>query len=142
MKAGREHHANSLIDVVGAVIVRDGTVLAARRGHGKALEGMWEFPGGKVEANEAHRSALKREILEELGCDITIGDHIVTTTHPYEFGTVRLSTYYAVLEKGLPRPLEHASLRWMEISSLMELDWAPADVPAVRRVISQSQALR
>lgn len=142
MKARSPHHANKLVDVVGAVIVRDGTVLAARRGHGKALEGMWEFPGGKVEANETRRSALKREILEELGCHIALGDHIVTTSHAYEFATVRLSTYYAVLERGLPELSEHSALRWMAISSLMELDWAPADVPAVRKVMSHSPASR
>ncbi|WP_313354180.1 (deoxy)nucleoside triphosphate pyrophosphohydrolase [Microbacterium sp.] len=131
-----------LIDVVGAVITRDGTVLAAQRGPDKALEGMWEFPGGKVEANETYPTALKREILEELGCDITVGRHIVTTTHPYEFGTVRLATYYAVLENGLPQRSEHTALRWVEISRLMELDWAPADLPAVSKVISQSQSMR
>ncbi|GAA2896517.1 (deoxy)nucleoside triphosphate pyrophosphohydrolase [Microbacterium esteraromaticum] len=142
MNARSPHHASGLIDVVGAVIARDSTVLAARRGHGRALEGMWEFPGGKVETNETHRSALEREILEELGCGITIGDHIVTTTHAYPFGAVRLSTYYAVVEQGRPRPSEHAALQWVEISRLMELNWAPADVPAVRKVISQSQASR
>lgn len=103
---------------------------------------MWEFPGGKVEANETYPTALKREILEELGCDITVGRHIVTTTHPYEFGTVRLATYYAVLENGLPQRSEHTALRWVEISRLMELDWAPADLPAVSKVISQSQSMR
>ncbi|MGX1793748.1 (deoxy)nucleoside triphosphate pyrophosphohydrolase [Microbacterium sp. NPDC055312] len=142
MKARSQHHSSGPIDVVGAVITRDGTVLTAQRGPGKALEGMWEFPGGKVEANETQRSALKREILEELGCDITIGDHIVTTTHLYEFGTVRLATYYAVLENGLPRRSEHTALRWVEISRLTELVWAPADLPAVSKVISQSQSMR
>lgn len=141
MKARAQHHSGRLIDVVGAVITRDGTVLAAQRGPGKALEGMWEFPGGKVETDETHPAALKREILEELGCDITVGRHIVTTTHPYEFGTVRLATYYAALEKGLPRRSEHTAIRWVEISMLMELDWAPADLPAVRKVISQSQSM-
>ncbi|MFJ4045777.1 (deoxy)nucleoside triphosphate pyrophosphohydrolase [Microbacterium sp. NPDC089987] len=141
MQARFQQQSSGFIDVVGAVITRSGTVLAAQRGPGKALQGMWEFPGGKVEADETHHAALKREILEELGCGITIGDHIATTTHPYDFGAVRLSTYYAVLEKGLPRPSEHAALNWVEISRLTELDWAPADVPAVRKVLSDWQAM-
>ncbi len=68
------------IDVVGAVIVNDGLVLCAQRGPHGTLAGLWEFPGGKIEPDETARDALEREIAEELGCDVEVGNE-VTTTH-------------------------------------------------------------
>ena len=67
---------DKLIDVVGAAIVRDGKVLCARRGNGKSLAGYWEFPGGKVKPGESRREALRREIEEELLCEVTIADEV------------------------------------------------------------------
>lgn len=64
------------IDVVGAVFLRDGTVFAARRGPGKAMAGMWEFPGGKIESCESPEHALARELREELLIDAQVGDHL------------------------------------------------------------------
>lgn len=124
------------IHVVGAIIVRDGAVLCAQRGEGMALPGMWEFPGGKVERGESEPAALIREIAEELLCTIKVGSHVDTTTHSYDFGDVRLSTYCATLIDGEPQATEHAALRWVAASDLWELDWAPADMPAVERVVS------
>ncbi len=127
--------AKRRIDVVGAVIVAGDLVLAARRGAGMALAGTWEFPGGKVERGESPRHALRRELLEELRCTVEVGAHVETTEHEYEFGVVVLSTYYCTLVDGVPQPTEHAELRWMPVAQLAELDWAPADVPAVQRVM-------
>ena len=123
------------IDVVGAVLVRDDTVLAAQRGPTMALAGLWEFPGGKIEADETPQEALARELHEELLCTATIGDHVETTSYTYDFGTVTLTTYFATLEDGEPRATEHAELRWIPVADLRSVDWAPADVPAVERVI-------
>jgi len=123
------------IDVVGAVLVRDNTVLAAQRGPTMALAGLWEFPGGKIEADETPQEALARELHEELLCTATIGDHVETTSYTYDFGTVTLTTYFATLEDGEPRATEHAELRWIPVADLRSVDWAPADVPAVERVI-------
>ena len=68
------------INVVGAVIVRDGLILCAQRGPGGNLAGMWEFPGGKIEPGESPRDALVREIDEELRCEVVVGDEVTTTT--------------------------------------------------------------
>ena len=119
------------VDVVGAVIVRDGLVLCAQRGPNRALAGLWEFPGGKVEHGEAPEVALAREILEELDCIIEVGDRVATTSHAYEFGTVSLTTYWAEITDGAPVASEHAGLRWIPAADIGILDWAPADVPAV-----------
>lgn len=122
------------IDVVGAVMLRNGTVLCAQRGPRGALAGMWEFPGGKIEPGESPRAALKREIGEELECVVAVGDELTTTTHTYDFGDVTLTTFWCEILSGTPKVTEHSSLRWLPPSELWELNWAPADVPAVKLI--------
>lgn len=126
------------IDVVGAVIVRDGRVLCARRGPDAELGGMWEFPGGKVEPGESPRDALVREIAEELGCRISIGEEVTTSTHAYDFAHIALTTYWCDLASGEPVPSEHAELRWLASNELDRLTWAPADLPTVQILRSQT----
>jgi 8-oxo-dGTP diphosphatase len=123
------------VQVVGGAIVdsleRPTMLLAARRTAPPAFAGLWEFPGGKVEPDEAPRDALRREIREELGCTISVGEHLTTTTHEYAAATVALSTYRCELVAGIPRPHEHTQLAWLAPADLDQLRWAPADVPAV-----------
>ncbi|WP_341800399.1 (deoxy)nucleoside triphosphate pyrophosphohydrolase [Microbacterium ulmi] len=121
---------------MGAVIVSDERVLAAKRGSSGSLPNMWEFPGGKVEDGESPQEALAREISEELLVDIRVGEEILTTIHDYEFGVVTLTTYYCKLRCGTPQRTEHAALRWLTPDELSSVEWAPADVPAVERVRS------
>src|SRR5699024_10474848 len=80
------------INVVGAVIVKDGEILCAQRGDGGSLAGMWEFPGGKIEPGETPQGALQREIDEELRCEVRVGEHVETTAYDYDFGVVTLTT--------------------------------------------------
>ncbi len=119
------------IHVVGAVIVSDGLVLCAQRGAEGSLAGLWEFPGGKIEASETGREALEREIAEELTCVVAVGDKVTTTRHEYDFGVVTLTTFYCRLLDGSPQLSEHASIKWLAPSELDKLEWAPADIPAV-----------
>lgn len=122
------------IDVVGAVIHRERRVLCARRGTKGALAGLWEFPGGKIEAGESARGALQREISEELRCDIAVGETVTTTRHEYDFAVVTLTTFWCTLLSGVPQLTEHAEVRWAGADELCDLEWAPADVPAVRLI--------
>ncbi len=122
------------LSVVGAVIVRDGTILCAQRGPSGALPGLWEFPGGKVEADETAREALHREIVEELRCAVLVGDAVTSTTHEYDFAVVTLDTYYCELVEGEPELSEHADVVWLAPDDLGSLDWAPADIPAVELI--------
>jgi 8-oxo-dGTP diphosphatase len=123
------------IDVVGAVMLRKGSILCAQRGPLGALAGLWEFPGGKIEHGESPRAALEREIGEELECVIAVGDELTTTTHAYEFGDVTLTTFWCVILSGTPKLTEHSSVRWLPPGDLGALNWAPADIPAVQLIV-------
>ena len=123
------------IDVVGAVIIRDGLVYCVQRGPGGSLPGMWEFPGGKIESGEDEVTALTREIQEELLCQVKVGKKVTTTAHDYDFGTIRLTTYFCDLIAGEPSLTEHAAELWLQPDQLTDLIWAPADVPAVEDVV-------
>ncbi len=119
--------------VVGAAIVRDGRLLAARRSAPPELAGGWELPGGKVEPDESEPEALARECREELGVEVAPGARV-----PGEWvlrpGLV-LRVYLAELVAGEPAPLEdHDELRWLDAGELLDVDWLPADLPAVLAV--------
>lgn len=124
------------IEVVGAVVVREGRVLCAQRGPGGSLAGKWEFPGGKVEPGEAPVAALEREIAEELRCDVAVGEPVATTRYDDGRVVVVLTTFWCTLATGTPQLTEHAELRWVAPGELGDLDWAPADVPAVEAVVT------
>jgi 8-oxo-dGTP diphosphatase len=113
------------VAVVGAAIVRDGRVLAARRMRPAALVGGWEFPGGKVEAGEQETDALVRECHEELGVPVRVGARLGATVD----GSIRLVLYAARLAAGPePRPLEdHDELRWLGADDLDTVAWLPVD---------------
>lgn len=122
--------------MVAAVIVRGGLILAAKRGPQMSLSGFWEFPGGKIENGESPKAALLRELKEELLCDAEIGTHIDTTAYEYDFAIVNLATYYAKIISGDPVLTEHEEVRWLAPGKLLEIEWAPADIPAVRKIMS------
>lgn len=128
------------IPVVGAVIVREGRILCARRAPGGAAGGLWEFPGGKIEPGETPREALVREIAEELCCQIVVGAEVATTTHADDVADVTLTTFRCELVSGEPVLTEHTEIRWLAPADLTSLDWAPADVPAVEILMSAGSA--
>lgn len=128
------------IHVVGAVIERDGRILCAQRGPGGETGGLWEFPGGKVEPGEMPRTALEREIREELHCEVEVGEEVTTTRHDYGFGAVILTTFRCRLVSGTPELTEHAAVEWRTPDTLADLVWAPADVPAVDLLGSRHRA--
>lgn len=125
------------INVVGAVIIKDGLILCAQRGFQTSLPGLWEFPGGKIEASETPREALAREIREELLADIIVGDEVTSTTHEYPFGEITLTTFYCDLQSGDLTLTEHEAVRWLPATDLNVLEWAPADVPAVQLILKR-----
>ena len=129
------------IHVVGAVITDNGKILCAQRGFEKALPGLWEFPGGKIEQDETPEEALQREIQEEMHCNIEIGEQVEHTIHEYDFGIVHLTTFYCQLTKGTPVLTEHMAIEWLKPDELENLEWAPADIPAIEKLARNYKAL-
>lgn len=113
--------------VVGAAILRDGAVLAARRTAPAEVAGRWEFPGGKVEPGESPDEALVREVGEELGCRIEVTSWLPGAA---EIGsTHELRVACSMLTGGEPAPIEHDSIRWVTAAELDDVDWLDPDRP-------------
>jgi 8-oxo-dGTP diphosphatase len=124
-----------VLHVVCAVIVQDNQVLCALRSEQMSAPLLWEFPGGKVEAQEEHEQALVRELREELNVDVNVLSFIITSIHPLsETKILHLHAYHCSIAHGIPEAKEHAELRWMKPYELSQLHWAPADIPIVRKV--------
>ncbi|WP_369960572.1 (deoxy)nucleoside triphosphate pyrophosphohydrolase [Leifsonia sp. EB34] len=116
------------LQVVAAVIVRDGAVLACRRAPHKDAAGRWEFPGGKVEPGETPEAALARELREELGVQVRVGSLLDRSTT----GAVDLAGYATTLSGEAPvASTDHDALEWRGTDDLAGLDWADADRPLV-----------
>ena len=116
-----------IIEVVAAVIRRDGRILITQRLDDVHLAGLWEFPGGKVEAGESLEAALRREIQEELGIGIVVVDEFHTVEHDYPGKSVRLHFFNCVIEQGEPVSLGVADLRWVLPAELSQFEFPPAD---------------
>ncbi|MEB7436862.1 (deoxy)nucleoside triphosphate pyrophosphohydrolase [Mammaliicoccus sciuri] len=125
------------IEVVGAIIFNDDKVLCAQRNENMSLPLMWEFPGGKIEKDESEIEALKREISEEMLCDLEVGDKVTSTSYEYHFGIVNLHTYKCKLKEKMPTLTEHKSIQWLDVKDLETLEWAPADIPAVKIIVDE-----
>lgn len=127
---------SAVIDVVAAVIERDGRYLACRRAPGKADAGRWEFPGGKVEPGEAPADALVREIREELDAAITVTGGLVVAEA--SGAPIRLICLHARLDGPAPvASTDHDELRWVAASDLASLHWAEPDWPAVHLLVAR-----
>ncbi|MDK7742836.1 (deoxy)nucleoside triphosphate pyrophosphohydrolase [Helcobacillus massiliensis] len=126
------HRPEPLV-VVAAAIQRNGAFLCARKAPGTANAGLWEFPGGKVDPGETDAAALIREIREELGCSITVGDRVSATVTPGRRRAVELRVYTCALTGDAPTSsTDHDAMQWVHPSDLPHLAWAPADLDAVR----------
>ncbi len=121
------------IEVVAAVIERGGRILIARRPRSLHLAGLWEFPGGKPKPGETPQQALRREIAEELGAAVTVGELLETVEWAYPDKRVRLSFYRCAIV-GEPRPLEGQEIAWVMPAELDRYQFPPADASLIGRL--------
>jgi 8-oxo-dGTP diphosphatase len=128
-----------LVKVVAAIIENENNeVLCALRSPNMSIPNMWEFPGGKVEANEDIYTALEREIDEELDCKVRTTKEVFNdNTHEYETFIINLISIKCKVVEGTPTPSEHSKLIWLKRENLASLKWAPADIPAVEQLITK-----
>lgn len=124
-----ERAANALHVVAGALIDPAGRVLIADRPSGKSFAGRWEFPGGKCLPGEPAGDALKRELVEELGIEVTSAEPLMTVTHCYAAGgaTVRIECWRVDAWRGTPQGLDGQQLRWCTREELATADILEAD---------------
>ena len=118
------------IEVVAAIIRKGNTIFATQRGYGE-FEGMWEFPGGKIETGEAPEAALTREIREELDVEISVGNLLTTVRYDYPSFRLVMHCYWCHIISGIPQLLEHKSAQWLTASELYAVEWLPADIEVV-----------
>jgi 8-oxo-dGTP diphosphatase len=124
--------------VAGALADAQGRVLIAQRPPGKELAGRWEFPGGKLHANESPRAGLARELREELGVEVLAAESLIRYPHEYPDKTVWLDLWLVTSWRGDPRGLDGQALRWVEIAKLPDADLLEADRPIVEALVAMS----
>ena len=123
--------------VVAAVIRHDGRIFATQRGYGEWKD-WWEFPGGKIEPGESAEEALRREIREELGCEIAVGELLTTIEYDYPTFHLSMACYWCTLVNSEPHLLEHEDARWLLPADLPTLRWLPADISLIRQLALDS----
>ena len=123
-----------MIEVVAALVKRDGRFMICQRPENKSRALLWEFPGGKVEAGETKEAALARECREELDIELSVGAVFADSTFVYPDISVHLTLFEAEIVRGEPKLLEHKDIRWITPEETHLFEFSPADVPFVEKL--------
>lgn len=126
-------HDMKTIEVVAAIIIRDGKIFATQRGYGE-WKGWWEFPGGKIEPGECPQEALVREIREELDADIEVGELLETVEWDYPDFHLKMHCFICSLVSESVHLNEHEAAAWLTRETLRSVKWLPADEGLVGRI--------
>ena len=108
-------------------------IFATQRGYGE-FKGGWEFPGGKIEAGETPQEALKREIMEELDTEISVGELIETIEYDYPTFHLSMDCFWCEIVKGDLVLKEHEAAKWLKKEQLDDVEWLPADVTIIKTI--------
>lgn len=127
------------IEVVAGIIEFDGKILCMQRDKGKFdyVSYKWEFPGGKIEEGETKEEALKRELREEMEMDVDITEHFLDISHEYADFTMNMYCFKCKAKSEEFVMNVHHDFKWLPLSEISSLDWAPADLPAVKKLLGK-----
>ena len=121
-------------EVAAAIIIKDGKILIAQRDEKQNQAGKWEFPGGKVESGETIKECLIREIKEELGINIEVGNFFGESMYEYDTGTIKLISHKARWIDGDFKLSVHSQIKWVKPNELENYCFAPADISFVKKL--------
>jgi mutator protein MutT len=118
---------------IGVAVIwnQQNQILIDRRRQEGDMGGLWEFPGGKIEAGETYDECIRREIREELGIEVSVGDRVVEITHTYEKFRVTLVVHHCRHLAGYPQPLECDEIRWVGIDELDRFAFPEANIQII-----------
>ena len=133
MEQAKAYSQMKIIEVVAAIIIKDGQVFATQRGYGE-WKGWWEFPGGKMEPGESPQEALKREIREELEAEITVGQLLETVEWDYPAFHLTMHCFICSLISKDMRLNEHEAAAWLTKETLHTVKWLPADEGLIPKI--------
>jgi len=125
---------STIIEVSAGLIFRSGRLLITQRYADAHLGGLWEFPGGKREPGETFEHCLARELREELGIRVEVGDRFESVTHAYPDKTVHLEFFLCGLPQGEPQPLGCAALKWVTRDELAAHEFPAADATLLQKL--------
>lgn len=131
-----------IIDVAAGLVFRQGKLLITQRNPDSHLGGLWEFPGGKREPHETFEICLARELVEELGMEVVVGDLVESLTHAYPEKTVQLRFYRCRWRAHEPQPLGCAAVRWVTSSELDNYQFPAADARLLRMLQDRPELWR
>ena len=124
----------NMIEVAAGLIFRDGKLLITQRPAGGHLPGFWEFPGGKRESDESFEECLDRELKEELGIEVTVGELVESITHEYPEKRVHLKFFRCEWLKHEPQALGCPAFRWVTAQDLSHLEFPAADARLLEKL--------
>jgi len=132
----------SVIDVAAGLVFRGGKLLITKRYDDAHLGGLWEFPGGKVEPKETFEQCLVRELHEELGIEVKVGELVESVTHKYSDKAVHLKFFICEWHKNEPQPLGCSECKWVIAEELKEYDFPEADARLLHRLQNEPDLWR
>ena len=128
-----------MIQVTAAILIHKNKILIARRKYTDSEGGKWEFPGGKIRKNETPRQCLTREMKEEFGINVSVGEFFAESIYRYEHGAIKLLAYHTSWIDGQLSLNAHADYRWVNPIQLEDYEFAAADLPFVDKLCQMSK---